>query len=348
MHAEHTPTRRTPVADATLGELAERWLDHKRASGRGMSDNTETAYRADLHAWGRALADHHGIDVPEDLEPLQTLNPAHLTAEALTAAAAAFFRQGKSPATRSRRISAMRGWCAWLVRTGHLTADPTLDLETPRLPRRLPVALTDEELGRIVRAASTPHERARGQWILLDRALIALFAGAGPRTSEVVGLRVHDLVRDADGALLRLRGKGGAHRNVPIAPAAVEPVDEYLADRRRRLGPFEDADPLLVTLAGRAITTGMIEYRVDQWFRRAGVRRPEGELAHVFRHTYAVGVLREGGSLNELQAALGHQNLATTSIYTKVAAEGLRDLARTAPVLRHLRETRPSPAASGG
>ncbi|WP_198679226.1 tyrosine-type recombinase/integrase [Thermomonospora amylolytica] len=329
------------MADVTLWELGRRWLDHKRASGRGMSDNTEAAYRADLQAWGQALADHHGVHVPEGLEPLEALEPAHLTVEALTSAAAAFFREGKSAATRSRRISAMRGWCAWLVRTGHLTADPTIELETPRLPRRLPVALTDEELGRIVRAASTPHRQARGQWILLDRALIALFAGAGPRTSEVVGLRVHDVVRDTGGVLLRLRGKGGAHRNVPIDPVAVEPVDDYLTDRRRRLGPFEAGDPLLVTLTGRAITTGMIEYRVDQWFRRAGVRRPEGELAHVFRHTYAVGVLREGGSLNELQAALGHQNLATTSIYTKVAAEGLRDLARTAPVLRHLRETRP-------
>lgn len=331
-----------------LLELSERWLDHKRASGRGMSHNTEAAYRADLHAWGRALADHHAITVPEDRHPLQMLRPSHLTARALTAAAASFFRDGRSAATRSRRISAVRGWCAWLVRGGHLPADPAADLETPRLPRRLPVALTDDQLGRIVRAASTPNEHGRAQWILLDRALIALFAGAGPRTSEVVGLRVHDVVRDAGGVLLRLRGKGGAHRNVPIAAAAVEPIDEYLADRRARLGDFGPDDPLLVALSGRAITTGMIEYRVDQWFRRAGVRRPEGELAHVFRHTYAVGVLHNGASLNELQAVLGHQNLATTSIYTKVAADGLRDLAATAPVLAHLRATRPPAVADTG
>ncbi|REF00891.1 tyrosine-type recombinase/integrase [Thermomonospora umbrina] len=332
--------------DGTLDRLAERWLDHKRASGRGMSDNTESAYRADLRAWARALAGHHGLDAPDDPDPLTLLRPEHLTERALTAAAAEFFRDGRSAATRGRRISALRGWCAWLVRAGHLAADPTAELETPRLPRRLPVALTDEQLGAVVRAASTPHEHARGQWVSLDRALIALFAGAGPRTSEVVGLRVGDLVRD-DGVLLRLRGKGGAHRNVPIDPVAVEPVDDYLADRAARLGAFGEQDPLLVTLAGRAVTTGMIEYRVDRWFRRAGVSRPEGELAHVFRHTYAVGVLREGASLNELQAVLGHQNLATTSVYTKVAAEGLRDVARTAPVLRHLRATRPGPADGG-
>lgn len=328
--------------DDALDVLAERWLEHKRASGRGMSDNTETAYRTDLRAWGHALADHHGVPVPDDGDPLTVLRTAHLTPQALTAAAASFYRDGRSAATRGRRISAVRGWCAWLVRTGRLTTDPATELETPRLPRRLPVALTDEQLGRIVEAASTPHQGTRGQWVLLDRALIALFAGAGPRTSEVVGLRVGDVVRD-DGVLLRLRGKGGAHRNVPIDAAAVEPVDDYLADRAARLGSFGPGDPLLVTLAGRAVTTGMIEYRVDQWFRRAGVRRPDGELAHVFRHTYAVGVLREGASLNELQAVLGHQNLATTSIYTKVAAEGLRDVARTAPVLAHLRRTRPLP-----
>lgn len=331
----------------TLQDLAERWLDHKRASGRGMSDNTEAAYRADLNAWGRALADHHAIDTPDQPRPLEALHTGHLTAEALTAAAASFYREGKTAATRSRRISALRGWCAWLVRTGHLTADPTTDLETPRLPRRLPVALTDAQLAAIVQAASTPWQGARAQWVRLDRALLALFAGAGARTGEVVALRVGDVICEEDGGgLLRLRGKGGAHRNVPLHADAMQPVTDYLDERRALLGPFDAEDPLLVARNGKAITTGMIEYRVDQWFRRAAVRRPEGELAHVFRHTYAVGVLQNGASLNELQAVLGHQNLATTSIYTKVAAEGLKDVARVAPVLRHLRATRPAPTSA--
>lgn len=332
----------TGKADGTpenLAFLQDRWLDAKRA-GRGIADNTEKTYREALAGWARELADIHEIAVPEGTDPREHLMAAHLTAESLLMCAAAFHRLGLSARTRAVRISAMRGLCRWLVRTGRLPIDPTLELEVPKIPERLPVALTDEQLGEVVRAASTPRPGAWSQWVLLDRALLAVFAGAGPRTAEVCGLKVADLVRDVNGCLLRLHGKGAADRNVPIDDIAVDGVDDYLADRGRRFGSVDPDDPLFIALNGSPITSGMIEYRVDLWFRWAGVPRPDGELAHVFRHTFAVGVLRNGGGLNELQAVLGHKNLATTSLYTKVAAQAARDLARISPVLAHLRATR--------
>lgn len=323
----------------SLAVLQDRWLDVKRA-GRGIADNTEKTYREALAGWARELSDVHGLDVPDDDDPREFVFAEHLTEDALLTCAAAFHRLGLKPRTRAVRISVIRGLCRWLVKTKRLPVDPTTDLEIPRIPERLPVALTDDQLGAVVAAASTDHPKARKQWISLDRALLAVFAGAGPRTAEVCALKVADLVRDADGCLLRLHGKGAKDRNVPIDAIAVECVDDHLADRERRLGPVDPGDPLFVSLDGVPVTSGMIEYRVDTWFRWAAVSRPQGELAHVFRHTFAVGVLRKGGGLNELQAVLGHANLSTTSLYTKVAAETARDLARISPVLAHLAATR--------
>jgi site-specific recombinase XerD len=332
-------TREADETPESLSFLQDRWLDAKRA-GRGIADNTEKTYREALAGWARELADVHGIAVPEGADPRDRLQAVHLTGESLLMCAAAFHRLGLSARTRAVRISAMRGLCRWLVKTRRLPLDPTIDLEIPRIPERLPVALTDEQLGEVVRAASAPRPGAWSQWVLLDRALLAVFAGAGPRTAEVCGLTAADLVRDVNGCLLRLHGKGAADRNVPIDDIAVDGVDDYLADRAHRFGTVEPGDPLFIALNGSPITSGMIEYRVDLWFRWAGVPRPHGELAHVFRHTFAVGVLRNGGGLNELQAVLGHKNLATTSLYTKVAAQTARDLAKISPVLAHLRATR--------
>jgi site-specific recombinase XerD len=328
----------------SLSFLQDRWLDIKRA-GRGIADNTEKTYREALAGWARELVDIHEIAVPDGTDPRDCLRAAHLTDESLVMCAAAFHRLDLSARTRAVRISVMRGLCRWLVKTKRLPADPTVDLEVPKIPQRLPVALTDEQLGQVVLAASTPRRGAWSQWVLLDRALLAVFAGAGPRTAEVCTLTVADLVRDVNGSLLRLCGKGCADRNVPIDDIAVATVDDYLADRGQRFGTVDAGDPLFIARNGSPITSGMIEYRVDLWFRWAGVPRPGGELAHVFRHTYAVGVLRNGGGLNELQAVLGHKNLATTSLYTKIAAETARDLAKISPVLAHLQQTRSTVAA---
>ncbi|WP_422389356.1 tyrosine-type recombinase/integrase [Actinomadura luteofluorescens] len=126
---------------------------------------------------------------------------------------------------------------------------------------------------------------------------------------------------NVNGCLLRLHGKEAADRNVPIDDIAVNSDDDHLADRGQRFGTTDLGDPLFIALNGSPITSGVIAYRVGLWFRRTGVPRLVGELAYVFRHTFAVGVLRKGGGLNELQAVLGHKNLATTSLYTKVAAQ---------------------------
>ncbi|GAA0952403.1 tyrosine-type recombinase/integrase [Actinocorallia libanotica] len=336
-----------------MAQLFAAWINVKRA-GKGLSDNTETAYRQGLAAWCKELAVFHDLDVPDDEDPMSVITPEHVYEDALIACAAAFQRQGYSERTRAGRLSALRGICKWLTKTRRLPFDPSVELEFPRIPARLPVALTNEELGRIVVAASTPYERARNQWISRDRALLAVYAGAGPRAAEGLSLTVRDVKREEGGALLLLHGKGNKDRNVPVDDLVVDSIDDYLAEREALLGPYEPGDPLFLTFdawgirqdkppVARPMTTGMLEYLVDQWFLRAAVRRPEGELAHVFRHTFAVGVLRGGGSINELQALLGHEDMATTGIYTRVAAEDVMDLSKVSPVLAHLRDTRQPP-----
>ena len=347
-------------------ELVDGWVRYRRThSRRGLSPNSEIAYRQDLAGLARRIGDLRGYPTPAPLTTAQrqvpnaTTNlqlgrvlPRDLTADAVEEVASELVREGKSAATRARMLSAWRGFSRWLVLQGHLVADPTLAFETPMADSRLPVAFSDEELRAILKAAAAePDVQTRVQWPLREVALIGVLAGAGLRAAELLGLEVGDIGRQVDekgGSLFRLSvtGKGSKDRVVPVAGEVVVAVDAYLVDRcERGLGGDEPVDRLFVRTDGRTLNTQALDYLVDGWLRAAKVTIRAGEKAHAFRHTYAVGQIDNGTTVAELQELLGHADLSTTGIYLRMAAAGLHHAARAAPVARLLREL-DSPAAS--
>ena len=353
---------------AGLVELVDGWVRYRRShSRRGLSPNSETAYRQDLAALARRIAEFREYPEPAEVgrrggenvatnRQLARIGPEDLTAEAVEEVASRLVREGKSAATRARMLSAWRGFCRWSVLRGYLGSDPTLAFETPMGDDRLPVAFSDDELAAIIEAASAdPAREARAPWPPRDVALVGVLAGAGLRAAELLGLRVGDIERLVDekgNKLYRLRvmGKGSKERVVPVAAEVVEAVDIYLRKRiARDLGGSDPDHYLFVRTDGRPLNTQALDYLVDRWLGTAKMKiSRKGEKAHAFRHTYALGQIDNGTTVAELRELLGHADLSTTGIYLRMAGAGLHHAARAAPVARLLRGHLHSPTNEQG
>lgn len=332
-----------------LAGFGEEWLDERRYVGRGISAQTETAYRRDLSTWSSVIADlidkPPAPEVPDDrkadpfTQALSRLEVEDLSPQNVKRALATLARNEYAPATRGRMLAALRGFCRWLVINGHLETDPTVYLGNPAIPKKLPAAFLPSELEAIVATVSQPDKSGRFPWPARDRALVAVLAGAGLRASECVGLKVFDLVRD-DPPLLKVTGKGSKQRRIPVPVEVVEAIDEYLEERRERLGDYSPSDPLLVRHNGKDFSREALNYHVYRWLLRAGVHKPEGEAAHAFRHTYAKGLVSNGVPLSSVQALLGHANLNTTQIYLRMTGAELADAVQASEVRQYLRKPR--------
>lgn len=340
--------RRTPLPSSKLAALAEEWLDERRTIGRGISSQTEAAYRRDLTNWARIIAEIAGRPEPppaegEDrpdlfLRALGRLELDDLSLENVKRALAHMARLEYAPASRGRMLAALRGFCKWLVIEGHMVSDPTIHLGNPAIPGRMPSAFLGSELEAIVATVSQADPSARLPWPMRDRALVAVLAGAGLRASECINLKMADLIREQP-AILKVTGKGNKQRRIPIPGEVVEAIDTYLAERCERLGDPAPTDPLLVRYNGKPFTRESLNYHVYRWLLRAGVHKPDGEAAHAFRHTYAKGLVANGVPLSSVQALLGHASLNTTQIYLKMTGAELADAVQAAEVREYLRST---------
>jgi integrase/recombinase XerD len=326
----------------TLAELADRWLAWKNTSK--PSPATIRARRADLAVLGEVLARHLDRLPPDDPEPMRRwlapLSPTDLTPDNVTGAFAAY-ATSHAPSSIRRCRSTWSGFCHWLVVYRRvLETNPIEFVEPPKAPRWRPKPLSEEDLGRIVRAAQQPGERTRRPWPELEQVLCALFVGAGLRVSEVIDVRVGDVRRSArEHTKLSVTGKGGITRTVPLPPEVVVVIDRYLDSRRQRIGAYQPTDRLVVRPRGGTLTPKVVDHLVMGWFKRAGVAPPAGALAHSLRHTYATLLVEQSGSVPEVQRLLGHSDLATTQAYIDVAARGVEETAMSNPARRFLGES---------
>ncbi len=341
-------TTRRP-ASGSLEAAATRWLAAKQLARRCPA--SDAARRADLAVIAAIVADT--ADLAEDPElasfsrQLSRLRPADLGARDLADALAAYGHDHAASSLR-RVLSTWRGFCRWLVAEEELAVDPTAGIEGPGRPDWKPKALELVELGRVIDAASSADPRGRDPWPERDRALMGVFAGAGVRIGEVIALRVNDVEARDRSPRLRVYGKGGRRRVVPVGPEVIEAVDDYLVSRRDRLGTYRASDELFVRVDGRVFTRGTLDYLVSTWFRRAGVAPPPGSLAHALRHTYATLLVDNGASLPELQRLLGHRDLSTTQVYLAVTGSGLEQTAMANPARALLGKPTPLPHGDPG
>lgn len=316
----------------TLRDLAERWVAIKNTAR--PSPNTASARVSDLWAIGQSLAETEHAD-QDKLGVLESLSPADVTLARLEDAFAAYAGGHASSSTR-RVMSTWRQFCLWMVRDGHLVANPMDHIESPARTPWSPKPLQPEDLAAVAEHASTPGVTSRNPWPERDQALFALLIAGGLRISEVAGLQIGDCYLKDDPPRLRVTGKGDKVRTVPIPPEAVARIDAYLESRGVRDFETDAASPLLVRPDGRAMTRSAIDHAVRGWFRRAGRTPPKGALSHSFRHTYATMLIDNGASLPEVQQLLGHADLATTQAYLGVTAKGLAEAAMANPARKLL------------
>lgn len=290
------------MAALTLDGYVDAYLDHLRVE-RALSKNTLEAYARDLGKLGRA-ADERGLARAEAID-------VGLLADIL----ASLSRAGLSARSAARHLSAIRGFCKFLVRERVLATDPAALLDRPRLGRRLPRGLTFDEVEALLAAPDTTKARGRR-----DQAMLHVMYAAGLRVSELCSLQLADV--DTRRGVVSVLGKGQKRRFVPLTPVALHLVETYVAtDREGRAVPDRDTTLFLSPRGGPLTRQGFWKI-VSGYARGVGIVRPISP--HQLRHSFATHLLERGADLRVVQTMLGHADIGTTEVYTHVTREHLR------------------------
>ncbi|MFC0268874.1 site-specific tyrosine recombinase XerD [Kushneria aurantia] len=267
------------------------WLE------RGASDNTLAAYRRDLQQWQRHLAEHQcrlldadGVNYRELIDKRRT--------------------QGYSDRSSARLTSSLRRFYRWAMVTERLERDPLADIVAPRARAGLPATLSEADVDRLLRAPDAAT--ALG---LRDRAMLEVLYSCGLRVSELVGLRV-DSVNLRQG-VVRVLGKGDAERLVPLGEEAIEWLERYLREGRGELMRDITRAPLFPGRDDCFMRRQTFWHRIRHHAARAAIDAPLSP--HTLRHAFATHLLNHGAHLRVVQELLGHRDLSTTQIYTRVA-----------------------------
>ncbi len=302
------PAEQVAIAPADAALIA--FFLERVWSELGLADNTLASYRLDLEGFSRWLALHGHSLASCDREGLQR----HLGERSANGGSAG---KGYKARSNARLLSTVRHFYRLLVREGRVAADPTLLLEAPKLPRSLPKALSEREIEDLLHA---PAETPLG---LRDRAMLELMYATGLRVSELVGITAAQV--NLRQGVLRVLGKGGKERLVPLGDEAAHWLTRYVGEARPVVLKGGRSDALFVSNRRAAMTRQMFWTLVKKHALRAGIAATRIS-PHVLRHSFATHLLNHGADLRALQLMLGHSSLSTTQIYTLVAKEGLKRL----------------------
>ena len=280
-------------------------------SEQGLADNTLDSYRRDLHGLSRWLAARGATLDACTREGLHR----YFAERSATGG-----RRGTGYTARSnaRLLSTLRHFYRLRLRTGAIAQDPTLLLDAPKLPRPLPKALSEAQIEALIRAPDVGAPLG-----LRDRAMFELIYATGLRVSELVGLRTEQV--NLRQGVVRVTGKGGKERLVPLGEQAQDWLERYYAQSRPVLLRGSAVDAVFVTARRAGMTRQMFWTMVKRHARAAGIDARHVS-PHVLRHCFATHLLNHGADLRVLQMLLGHSSLSTTQIYTLVAREGLKRL----------------------
>jgi integrase/recombinase XerD len=271
----------------------------------GLARNTLDSYRLDLTQFAAWLDKRHG-------KSLLAANHADLLAYLAHRVA------GKSKATStSRLLSSLKRYYQYELRQGRIAADPTLNIDSPKLPRGLPKTLTEQDVEKLLAAPDV--EDSLG---LRDRTMLETLYASGLRVSELVTLKVAQVSQDM--GVVRIVGKGAKERLVPLGEEALNWIKRYLKEARPRILNKRAADAMFVTSRGTAMTRQSFWHLLKRHAAHAGLNKPLSP--HTLRHAFATHLLNHGADLRVVQLLLGHSDISTTQIYTHVARERLKQL----------------------
>ncbi len=292
------------MSDPADDALIDRFCDHLWLED-GLAELTFAAYRRDLRGFAVWLDKAHG----------RTL--ATVAAGDVEAWLAHRFAQQARPRSAARYTSTLKRFYRYLLRENLVTADPTLNLDSPRLPRALPKTLTEADVECLLTACTGDAPAGTR-----DRAMLETLYATGLRVSELVGLKLAAL--NLDDGVLRVTGKGSKDRLVPLGEEAVVWLRRYLASARGELLGRHLSDAVFVTARGAGMTRQAFWHLIKRRARGAGIERPLSP--HTLRHAFATHLLNHGADLRVVQMLLGHSDISTTQIYTHVARERLKQL----------------------
>ncbi|MES2283457.1 MAG: site-specific tyrosine recombinase XerD [Pseudomonadota bacterium] len=272
----------------------------------GLSKNTLAAYRRDLTLYADWLGakEQQGRRIDDTVE--SDLNRYFAARHAQTKATSA-----------NRRLTVFKRYFRWALRERLLTTDPTLKLQSAKQALRVPKVMSEQQVEALLAAPS--EDTPLG---LRDRAMLELMYASGLRVSELVGLKTFHL--GLNEGVLRVMGKGNKERLVPFGQVARDAVVRYIAEGRPVILGGQQTDDLFVTARGSGMTRVMFWMLVKKYAKLAGIHSPLSP--HTLRHAFATHLLNHGADLRAVQMLLGHADISTTTIYTHVARERLKNL----------------------
>lgn len=285
-------------------ELIDRFCDRLWLED-GLAQNTLAAYRLDLNAFSSWLLNARRHKLSE------------ATGSDIDAYLAFRFAAHAKPRTAARYTASLRRFYRFLARENLIENDPTQFLDTPKLPRSLPKVLSELEVDNLL--ASADLETPAG---LRDRAMMETLYATGLRVSELVGLKLLNL--DLNAAVVRVTGKGGKDRLVPLGEEAQHWLSRYLSESRPLMLNGKTCREVFVTPRGSGMTRQGFWHLLKRRAQSAGIHKSLSP--HTLRHAFATHLLAHGADLRAVQMLLGHADISTTQIYTHIARERLKQL----------------------
>jgi integrase/recombinase XerD len=285
-----------PVID---NYLDAQWLE------KGLSENTLMSYRRDLRQFSDWLEREQQPALLK-IDNTQLLNYLGWRLE-----------QGRSARSTARFLSCIRGFYRYQLREGVLDSDPSLDVDSPKLGRPLPKSISEADVEALLAAPDVEDTLE-----LRDRTMLELLYACGLRVSELVGLQLVQV--SINQGVVRIVGKGGKERLVPMGEEALAWLQRYMLSARRDLLKGVPDQVVFPSRRGTQMTRQAFWYRIKIYAQRAGIK--QAISPHTLRHAFATHLLNHGADLRVVQLLLGHSDLSTTQIYTHVARERMKDL----------------------
>ena len=275
---------------------------------RNVSANTIDAYRRDLKQY-LGYIDDIGIKLVYNISSdnirdyIRNLN-----------------NQGLAPKSIARIISSIRSYHNFLSSEQIIKENPALNLDTPKIPRKLPLVLSEKEISNIIKAIDDEYQFAKR-----DKAIVEMLYSCGIRVSELCDLETSNLFIDDD--LIRVMGKGSKERLLPIGGRAKRLLDDYLIHSRHKLIKKTSSSSVFVSRNGKPLTRAMINNILKKWALKSGITKPVSP--HTLRHSFATHLLEGGADLRFVQALLGHSDITTTQIYTHLDKHHIKQVYRS-------------------
>jgi integrase/recombinase XerD len=290
-----------------MQDLIGEFIDYLSVE-RGLATNTLESYGRDLRQYSTYLSSK------ARLVSLRDASRANVISYLLQ-----MEKQGKSPATIARRLAALKSFYQFLVRQSLVERDPTANLESPKLDRRLPKVLTVREVETFLRQPKTNTVGG-----LRDKSMLEVLYATGIRVSELVSLTLSDV--NLEMRHVRCLGKGSRERLVPLGTIACQSVADYLARGRPKLVKDPGERSLFVNHHGKRLTHQGFWKIVKKYAAEAGIKK--SITPHTLRHSFATHLLQNGADVRAVQEMLGHADISTTQVYTHVNRGKLRDVYR--------------------